>query len=43
MEEYDALDIKAEAHELYVGEAERFKQILADLSSFWIIEEIKAK
>jgi hypothetical protein len=43
MEEYDELDVKAETHELSEDEAGRFKQILAELSSFWIIEEIKAK
>jgi hypothetical protein len=43
MEEYDTLDIKAESQELLVGGAKRFKQILAELSSFWLIEEIKAK
>jgi hypothetical protein len=29
MEEYDALDIKAESQELPVDEADRFKQILS--------------
>jgi hypothetical protein len=43
MEEYDALDIKAGSQELLAGEAERFKQILAKLSSFWLIEQIKSK
>jgi hypothetical protein len=43
MEEYDALDIKAESQELLADEVDRFKQILSELSSFWIIEEIKAK
>jgi hypothetical protein len=43
MEKYDILDIKAETQELLAGEADRFKQILAKLSSFWLIEEIKAK
>jgi hypothetical protein len=43
MEEYYTLDIKSENQDLLAGEAERFKQILADLSSFWLIEEIKAK
>jgi hypothetical protein len=43
MEEYDTLDVKAETHELSVDEADRFKHILAELCSFWIIEEIKAK
>jgi hypothetical protein len=43
MEEFDALDIKAETQELVDGEAERFRKILEELSAFCLIEEIKAK
>jgi hypothetical protein len=38
IEEYDTLDIKAESQELLAGESERFKQILAEMSSFCLIE-----
>jgi hypothetical protein len=34
MEECDALDIKAESQELLAAEADRFKQILYELSNF---------
>jgi hypothetical protein len=43
MEKYDALDIKAESQEFLADEADRFKQIISELSNFWLIEEIKAK
>ena len=43
MEEYDSLDVKAENQILEDDERSRLDNILSELNSYWIIEEIKAK
>jgi hypothetical protein len=37
------LDTKAEFQELLVVRADRLKDILAELSNYWLLDEIKAK
>ena len=43
MEEYDSLDVKAENQILEDDDRSRLDNILSELNSYWIIEEIKAK
>ena len=41
MEEYDILDIKAESQDLEEVERTRLDNILKELNTYWLIEEIK--
>lgn len=43
MDEYDALDIKAETVELSSAEHDRFRAIRAEIWGIWLKEETKAK
>lgn len=43
MHEYDLLDIKSETTELSDDEKIRFKQILQEIRSIWLKEEVKAR
>jgi hypothetical protein len=42
MEEYDTLDIKSKSQDPLENKRARINEIYANLSNFWLIEEIKS-